>query len=273
MKRGTWLLATGLAFGGSAYAAESSADAARPQVLRVCADPDNLPFSHENGSGFENRIARLAADDLRVPLTYEWLPDRRGFVRKTMGAQLCDVIMGVPAGFERTATTKPYYRSSYVWVERVRDGIAPASFDDPRLPTLRIGVQLIGNDMAASPPGYALARHHLTGNVVGFPLVGEVPSGQRMITALADGQIDGALVWGPQAGYFASRAAVPMRVRQLTPPPDVAGQPFEFSIAIGVRRGDEGLRRALDDFLQRRQAEIALILAEYAVPTTRGVSP
>ena len=244
-----------------------------PRPLRVCADPDNLPYSRQDGSGFENRIAALAAQDLGVPLRYEWLPDRRGFVRKTMGADLCDVIIGVPAGFERTATTRPYYRSRYVWVERARDGIAPSSFDDPRLARLRIGVQLVGNDLAASPPGYALARHGLTGNVTGFPVVGAEPAAQRIVEALAADRIDGALVWGPQAGFFASRAPVPMRVRVVAAPADAPGQPFEFAIAMGVRRGDAALRLALDDFIGRRQHDIDRILAEYAVPTQGSATP
>ena len=245
-----------------------AADAPRLATLRVCADPDNLPFSHRDRTGFENRIAQLAAQDLGVPLAYEWLPDRRGFVRKTMGAGLCDVIMGVPTGFERTATTAPYYRSSYVWIERARDGIDPTSFDDPRLAALHIGVQLIGNDLAASPPGYALARHGWTANVIGFPVPGEQPAAQRIVEALAAGQIDAALVWGPQAGYFAHHAGTPLRVRRLAPPADLPGQPFEFSIAMGVRRGDEALRQALDGFIRRRQDDIARILADYGVPTT-----
>lgn len=247
------------------------AQPARPQLLRVCADPDNLPFSREDGSGFENRIAALAAQELHVPLTYDWLPDRRGFVRKTMGADLCDVIIGVPVQFERTLNTLPYYRSSYVWVERRSDGIQPASFEDPRLAQRRIGVQLIGNDMAASPPGYALAQRGLVRNVVGFPVVGERPSAQRMVDALATGSIDGALVWGPQAGWFAAHSPVPLRVVQLPAPPDLKGQPFEFAIAMGVRRGDDALRRTLDDFIRRRQGDIDRILAEYDVPTRAEV--
>jgi mxaJ protein len=244
----------------------SAAAADRPQSLRVCADPDNLPFSRADGSGFENRIAQLAARDLGVPLTYAWLPDRRGFVRKTMGADLCDVIIGVPAQFERTVNTRPYYHSTYIWLERARDGIAPASLDDPRLPRLRIGVQLIGNDMAASPPGHALAQRGLVSNVVGFPVVGDQPSAQRMVDALAAGTIDAALVWGPQAGWFAAHSPVPLRVAHPSPPADLRGQRFEFAIAMGVRRGDDALRHALDDFISRRQPDIDRILTQYSVP-------
>jgi mxaJ protein len=242
----------------------------QPQALRVCADPDNLPFSHENGSGFENRIARLVADDLKLPLVYEWLPDRRGFVRKTLGAGLCDVIAGVPVEFERTLATAPYYRSSYVVVERARRTEPIRTFDDPRLARMRIGVQLIGNDLAASPPGHALARHGHASNVRGYPIAGDEPSAARMVAALARGEIDAAFVWGPQAGYFARRAPVPLRVTPIKAPPDLGGQPFEFSIGMGVRRGDKALRDALDDVLRRRQADVATILAEFAVPRVDG---
>jgi len=239
------------------------------QALRVCADPDNLPYSHESGVGFENRIAQLVADELKLPLAYEWLPDRRGFVRKTLGARLCDVIIGVPADFERTLNTRPYYRSSYVLVERASEAGAMASFDDPRLSRLRIGVQLIGNDLAASPPGYALVRHGHVTNVRGYPMAGEQPAAARMVAALARGEIDAALLWGPQAGYFARHAVAPMRVRVIHAPPDLAGQPFEFSIAMGVRRGDEALRQTLDEVIRRRRADIERILAEYAVPLVK----
>ncbi len=266
-------LALGLLSRLPAVPAAAAEPPTRPAALRVCADPDNLPYSHEDGSGFENRIAQLIAQDWGVPLSYAWLPDRRGFVRKTMGAGLCDVIIGVPVGFERAATTRPYYRSSYVWVERADSARPPVAFDDPRLAQLRIGVQLIGNDLAASPPGYALARHGATGHVVGFPVPGEEPAAARMVNALAGGQLDAAVIWGPQAGYFAQRAAVPLRVRVLAPPADLHGQPFEFAIAMGVRRGDSALRQALDDWIARRQGEIDRILARYAVPTLHGGKP
>ena len=240
------------------------------EPLRVCADPDNLPYSRADGSGFENRIAQLAADDMKRPLEYAWLPDRRGFVRKTLGAQLCDVIIGVPAGFERTATTQPYYRSSYVWVERATGSPPVHSFDDPRLGSMRLGVQLIGNDLAASPPGYVLARHGYTQNVRGYPLVGDEPSAQRAIDALAHGDIDAALLWGPQAAYFAQRSPVPLRVALLPAP---AGTQFDFAIAMGVRHGDRQLLGELDDFIRRRQPDIDRILASYGVPLVQKAQP
>jgi mxaJ protein len=233
-------------------------------ALRVCADPDNLPYSRADGSGFENRIAQLVADDLKRPLEYAWLPDIRGFVRKTLGAQLCDVIIGVPVDFERTANTRPYYRSTYVLVQRAAD--APVrSFDDPRLATMRIGVQLIGNDLAASPPGGLLARHGYTQNVRGFPVVGDEPSARRAIEAIERGEIDAAVLWGPQAGYFARRSRVPLRVAVLPAPEEAR---FEYAIAMGVRRGDTALRAQLDDVIARRHADLVRILSEYDVPRT-----
>jgi mxaJ protein len=247
-----------------------SDDSTQRNALRVCADPDNLPYSHENGSGFENRIAQLVAADLKVPLSYEWLPDRRGFVRKTLGARLCDVIIGVPVEFERTMPTEAYYRSSYVLVERAGATPPVGSFDDPRLARMRVGVQLIGNDLAASPPGHALARHGYTTNVRGFPIPGEEPAAARMVAAVARGELDAAFVWGPQAGYFARRAAVPLRVTPVSSPPDLKEQPFAFSIAMGVRRGDDALRQSLNDVIRRRRADIDAILAEYAVPRLDG---
>jgi mxaJ protein len=233
------------------------------QPLRVCADPDNLPYSRADGSGFENRIAQLIADDFRQPLAYEWLPDVRGFVRKTLDAGKCDLLVGVPADFERTANTHPYYRSGYVFVERASAAPPVRSFDDPRLAQMRIGVQLIGNDLAASPPGGLLAQRGYTRNVRGFPLVGERPSAQRAIDAIVRGEIDAAVLWGPQAGYFARRAAVPLRVARLPAPAEAH---FDFAIAMGVRRGDGALRDKLDDLVRRRQGDIDRILADYDVP-------
>jgi mxaJ protein len=244
-----------------------------PRSLRVCADPDNLPYSHESGTGFENRIARLVADELKLPLEYEWLPDRRGFVRKTLGARLCDVIMGVPAGFERAMTTRPYYRSSYVLVDRAGRTTPIASFDDPRLAHMRLGVQLIGNDLAASPPGYALARHGLVDNVRGFAVPGEEPAAARIVHAIEAGELDGAIVWGPQAGFFAAHSRVPLRVHAIAAPSDLQGQPFEYDISMGVRRGDGALKAALDGAIVRRRADIARILTDYAVPQVAVAKP
>jgi quinoprotein dehydrogenase-associated probable ABC transporter substrate-binding protein len=170
--------------------------------LRVCAEPDNLPLSTAHETGFENRIARVVADELGAELLYEWQPQRRGFVRKTIGADVCDAWMGVPAGFERLLTTRPYYRSRYVFLNRADASEPLRSFADPRLATLRIGIQLIGNDLAATPPAHALARAGATANVVGYNVYGDGSAAERIGADLAAGRLDAALVWGPQAGYF-----------------------------------------------------------------------
>lgn len=262
-----------LALGCGAARVAAAEDAQAMSTLRVCADPDNLPFSHADGSGFENRIAQLIAEDFKLPLSYEWLPDRRGFVRKTLGARRCDVIIGVPVGFERAATTRPYYRSSYVMVQRASLQPAVQSFDDARLAQLRIGVQLIGNDLAASPPAYVLAHHGVTKNVVGYAVPGEQPASERAVHAIERGELDAALLWGPPAGYFARHASVPLRITVPPPPADVKGMLFEYAIAMGTRRPDAALRERLDDFIVRRQADIDRILDDYAVPRVAGGKP
>lgn len=249
-----------------ALAASTARAAEAGRVLRVCADPDNLPYSHQDGSGFENRIAAIVADDLGASLQYEWQPLRRGFVRKTMGTGRCDVFIGVPAGFERVLTTRPYYRSAYVFVWR-RGEDAPHSFADPRIASERVGVQLVGNDMAATPPGHALARAGALSNVVGYPVYGDGPAAQRMVDAVAGHDIACALLWGPQAGYFARRAAVPMEIAVAHAPAGLAS-PFEFSIAMGVAHGHAALRDELDAVLRHRRSDIDAVLAQYAIPRT-----
>lgn len=250
----------------------AGAAAAQP-ALRVCADPDNLPYSHQDGSGFENRMARLVAEDFGLPLEFAWLPDRRGFVRKTMGAGLCDLILGVPVEFERTFNTRPYYRSSYVLVHRAGEGAPPRDFADERLRRWRIGVQLVGDDLATTPPGHALAQAGVVDNVVGFPIPGEQPAAARIVAAIARGELDAGFVWGPQAGYFAQRAGRPLRLHYVAPPASLKEQPFSFAIAMGVRRGDRVLRDRLDEFIVRRRADIDRILAEYGVPRAQEQAP
>jgi mxaJ protein len=251
----------------------SAAAFAQPAPLRVCADPGNPPYSLRDESGFENRIARLMAEDLGRPLSYTWLLDRRGFVRKTMGAGLCDLIVGVPEGFAPVQTTRPYYSSAFFFVSR-RDRQAPESFTDPSLPEQRIGVQLIGIDPGTSPVGYALARHGATAKVVGFTLTEDARTpAERMVEAVAQGRLDSALVWGPQAGYFARRATAPLRTAEAKAPPDMVGLPFRFPISMGVRKGDTELLRTANEFLSRRRADIDAILAEFDVLRTDEVAP
>jgi mxaJ protein len=247
----------------------ATSSAATERVLRVCADPDNLPYSDRNGGGFENRIAELVARELQWKLQYTWAPHLRGFVRKTLGAHVCDVLIGVPAELERVRTTVPYYRSSYVFVQREAAGRAFERFDDPRLANARIGVQLIGDDLAATPPAHALAARGITRRVFGYPVLGERPQAERMIADVAHAVLDVALVWGPQGAFYAKRQRVPLSVSIAQAPPDMGAVPFEFSIAMGVRREDAGLASALDDVIDRRRAELRLILDAYGVPQVR----
>ena len=235
------------------------------RTLRVCAEPDNLPLSNEHEAGFENRIARVVADELQATLVYEWRLQRRGFVRKTIGADLCDAWIGVPAGLDRVLTTRPYYRSGYVFLNRADAREPLTSFADPRLARLRVGVQLIGDDLAASPPGLALARAGATENVVGYPVWGEGSAAERISADLAAGRLDAALVWGPQAGYFVDHAPVPLAVVRAVAPTGFE-VPFEFAIAMGVRQGDADLRRELDAALERRARDIDAILDAFHVP-------
>jgi mxaJ protein len=263
--------------GGVAQARRATrAPHSAPRVLRVCADPNNLPFSNERGEGFENRIAELVARELGATLQYTWWAQRRGFVRNTLGAGACDVLLGVPAGFERAATTEPYYRSTYVFVSRKAKHYDIRSFDDPRLRRLRVGVQLVGDDYANTPPAHALARRGIVRNVVGYSLYGdyrrENPPAQ-IVEAVARGQVDVAVVWGPLAGYFARRAPVPLELAPVSPSVDAPRLPLTFGIAMGVRRGREALRDSLQRVIDRRRPAIRRILDQYGVPQVEASAP
>jgi quinoprotein dehydrogenase-associated probable ABC transporter substrate-binding protein len=249
---------------------------ARPAgVLRVCADPNNLPFSNQRLEGFENKIAELLAQDLGERVEYTWWAQRRGFFRNTLKAGMCDVVIGVPSGFEMASTTRPYYRSTYVFLSRKDRRLDVKSFDDPVLLKLRIGVQIIGDDQSNAPPAHALTRRHIVDNVKGFTLYGDYSQHDppaRIIDAVAEGDIDLAIVWGPLAGFFAKQARVPMDVVPVSPQIDQPFLPFVFDISMGVRRGDQELRDQLDQFLERRHPEIERILEEYRVPRVEGGS-
>lgn len=250
-----------------AYSALVAALAATP--LRVCADPNNLPYSNAAGSGFENKIAEFVARELGRPLSYVWRPQRRGFVRETLAAHRCDVIMSVPASFEAALPTTAYYRSTYVFVAR-RGRAVPASLDDPRLRQLRIGVQIVGNDYNNPPAAQALARRNLSNNVRGFTVYGDYsePEPQRAIVdAVARGDVDTAIVWGPLAGFYVRHQAHPALVMApVTPENDGRGLRFVFDIAMATRRDDRALHDALNSVISRRRAQIQRILREFGVP-------
>ena len=244
-----------------------------PGVLRVCADPNNLPFSNERGEGFENKIAELLAHDLNERVEYTWWAQRRGFFRNTLRAGLCDVVIGVPAGFELALTTMPYYRSTYVFLSRKDRHLKIASFDDPQLRKLRIGVQIIGDDHSNAPPAHALSRRHIIDNVKGFTVYGDYSQDDppaRIVDAVAKGDIDLAIVWGPLAGYFAKQSRVPLEVVPVSPQIDQPFLPFVFDISMGVRRGDQELKDRVDQILEKRRADIDRILSDYRVPRVGG---
>lgn len=251
--------------------------ATRPAtLLRVCADPNNLPFSDSTGAGFENRLATLVANEMHAKVAYTWWAQRRGFIRNTLNAGQCDVVMGVPSSFELTAVTRPYYRSSYMFVTRRDRNLHVASFDDPALRHLTVGVQLVGDDGANAPPAHALARRGIVDNVRGYNVYGDYsqPSPPaRIIEAVATGDVDVAVAWGPLAGYFATRERVPLDLVPVSPQIDVPFLPFVFDISMGVRRADSTLRDTLNAILVRRKASIDSLLDAYGVPlltTTRA---
>jgi len=240
-----------------------------PAPLRVCADPNNLPFSNARGEGFENRIAELLARELGTRVEYTWWAQRRGLVRHTLAAGACDLLVGVPAGWDPVLATRPYYRSTYVFAWRRDRALDVRSLDDPRLRTLRVGVQLIGDNGVNTPPAHALARRGIVQNVRGYPIYGDYarPSpAAPILHAVADDEIDVAVVWGPLAGYFADRLTTPLAFAPVTPAIDPPGLRFTFAMAAGVRKGDTPLRDRLQAALDRRADDVRAILDAYAVP-------
>ena len=238
--------------------------------LRVCADPNNLPFSNQQQQGFENRIAELVARELRAKLSYVWYAQRRGFVRNTLNSGECDVVIGLPAGYERATTTIPYYRSTYVFVTRRDRRVKVASFDDAALRTLRIGVQMIGDDFMNTPPAHALAARHIIENVRGYSVYGDYRQPNppaRIIDAVAKGEVDVAIAWGPLAGYFSQHEPVSLNIVPVSPQIDLPFLPFVFDISMGVRRGRDSLRDQLNAVITSHKKEIDLILERYGVPT------
>jgi mxaJ protein len=240
-----------------------------PRVLRVCADPNNLPFSHEKREGFENALVDLVARELGATVEYTWWAQRRGFVRNTLRANRCDLIAGVPTSFELVLATRPYYRSTYVFVHRRSAPFRVRSFDDPVLRRVKVGVQLVGDDGADTPPAHALGNRGIVRNVVGYTLYGDYrePSPpSRIMDAVARGEVDVAVVWGPLAGYFARRQRVPLVLTPVSPQVDVPFLPFVYDISMGVRRDDPGLKQEVEAILVKRRASIDSILERYGVP-------
>ena len=239
------------------------------RVLRVCADPNNLPFSNEREEGFENELARMVARELDARVEYTWWAQRRGFIRNTLGANSCDVVMGMPASMELALTTRPYYRSTYVFVTRHDAALRPRSLDDPVLRRVRVGVQVIGDDYANAPPAHAMARRGIVQNVRGYSVYGDYgrPSPpSRIVEGVAAGEVDVAIAWGAMAGYFAARQPVALDIVPVSPEIDLPFIPMVYDISLGVRREDVALRDELDAVLERLRPEIARLLERYHVP-------
>ena len=244
--------------------------AAEPNAeLRICADPNNLPFSNRAEAGFENKLAAMVAESLGRQVSYTWWAQRRGFIRNTLKADRCDVVMGVPAGYDLVETTKPYYRSTYVFVTRQDQHLDLASLTDPRLHQLTIGVHLIGDDGNNPPPAQALGQQGIVDNVRGYSIYGDYRQADppaRLIEAVEHGDIDVAAAWGPLGGYFAKHSAVPLTVTPVRDGEQFAPQQFQFAISMGVRKGDHALRDQLSAFIDGHRSEIASLLRSYGVP-------
>jgi mxaJ protein len=246
-----------------------AAAAAPDRVLRVCSDPNNLPFSNAREEGFENRLARLVAGALGARLEYTWHPQRRGFLRNTLNAGTCDAVIGTTHNADALDTTRPYYRSTHVFVTRARDRLTIRSMDDPRLTRLKIGVHVVGDDYASPPPLQALGRRGILRNVSGYSVYGnyaEPDPPARLIEAVAQGVVDVAIAWGPLGGYFAGRQQVPLRVTEVAVDADGPGLPFSYAISMGVRKGDRQLRQSLQYVLDTHRIEVERILRAYRVP-------
>jgi len=240
------------------------AQGAEVKELRVCADPNNLPYSNERREGFENKIAELVAKELGATLSYYWWPHQRGLVRNTLGAEQCDVLIGIPKDYDPVLATKPYYRTGYVIAYRKDRGFQIRSLDDPILKKIKIGVH------SDTPPHLALAERDIIGdNLVQYSLFygWAHPEEQlgKPIQDLIAGQIDVAMVWGPTVGYYVKKwSASFLEVVPLQG--DDPHIPLAFEISMGVRKADKDLRARLDEVLSTRQAEIRKILEEYGVP-------
>jgi quinoprotein dehydrogenase-associated probable ABC transporter substrate-binding protein len=240
---------------------------AQGREIRVCADPNNLPFSNQRHEGFDNKVAKLLADEMKATVRYTWVSHRRGFLRRTLKEGKCDLVMGVPSGFDPVLTTRPYYRSTYVFVYAKSRNLGLRSFDDPALRELKIGLHALGQDGANPPPAVALARRAIVSNVVGYRMwdSSESPPGQ-IVDAVASGDIDVAIIWGPFAGYFAKRQPIAMEVVPVTEASHLPAVPFEYDISIGVRPEDRAWKEHLEGILERRKGDIRKILIGYGVP-------
>ena len=247
--------------------AQSSDDAGSlelvdPEVFRACGDPRNLPFSNEKGEGFENKLAELFAAKLGKKLGYTYFPQATGFVRNTLGSHRCDVIMGFPQGSDLVQVTVPYYRTTYALVSKPGSGFEGVkALDDPKLKERRIGV------VAGTPPSTNMAINGLMAHVKPYPLTIDTrvdSSAQAMIDDIARGDIDCGILWGPMAGYFASRSNPALIVAPLLK--ETMGPPLIYRIGMAVRPSDQEFKRTLNKLIAENQTEINKLLLSYDVP-------
>ena len=233
-----------------------------PKVLRVCADPRNLPFSSEKGEGFENKLAELFAEKLQKKLDYMYFPQATGFVRMTLGAHRCDVIVGFPQGDELVQGTNPYYRTAYALVAKPGGGLEDvASLGDERLKGKHLGI------VAGTPPATNMAANGLMANAKPYPLMIDTRvdfSAAAMIKDLTTGEIDAAVPWGPMAGYYAKQAKPPLHVTPLVK--ETSGPRMVYRIGMGVRPADQNWKRLLNRLIQENQPAINKILLDFGVP-------
>jgi quinoprotein dehydrogenase-associated probable ABC transporter substrate-binding protein len=233
-----------------------------PKVLRVCADPRNLPFSDEKGGGFENKLAELFAEKLHKKLDYTFFPQATGFVRMTLAAHRCDVIMGFPQGDELVQGTNPYYRTSYALVSKPGSGLEEVtSLSDERLKNQHLGI------IAGTPPATNMATNGLMANARPYPLMIDTrvdSSAGAMMKDLAAGEIDAAVLWGPMAGYYAQQAKPPLHVTPLVA--EKSGPRLVYRIGMGVRPADQNWKRLLNRLIEENQPQINKILLDYGVP-------
>jgi quinoprotein dehydrogenase-associated probable ABC transporter substrate-binding protein len=255
--------ALGPDFGARGDDNKGSIELIDPKVLRVCADPNNLPFSNQAGEGFENKIAELIAKKLGKELAYTYYPGATGFVRNTLNAHLCDVILGIPQGNDLVQPTNPYYRTSYAAVIRAGSNLEGLkTLADPRLKEKKHRIGLVAN----TPPGNILAMNGLLGSLKSYPLMVDTrfdSSSAAMIKDLQNKNIDIALLWGPIAGYYAKKSSERLTV---TPLADESGARMNFRIALGVRHSDQNWKRELNQLISQNKGEIEKILIDAGVP-------
>ena len=241
---------------------ELSIELIDPKVLRVCADPHNMPFSTDRGEGFENKLAELLAGKLGKSLAYAWYPQATGFVRNTLGAHKCDVVMGVPQGSDLVQVTNPYYRSAYALVFKQGSGLEGAdTLGDARLKDKRMGV------VAGTPPGNNMAANGLMAKAKPYPLVVDTrveSAAASMMHDLETGDIDAGVLWGPMAGFYARQAPSAMAVVPLVK--ERTGPPLAYRIAMGVRPADQEWKRSLNRLIAENQGAINKLLLSYGVP-------